>query len=112
MTYVLANLDKPDPTTTVMVGDRHHDIDGARLNGLASIAVTWGYAIDGELEAAHPDRIVSTVPELAAVLKDGATRNAVRRVLQSRRARSLMAWLGSRPKGRMARAGQVTPFSM
>ena len=31
VTYVLANLDKPDPTTTVMVGDRHHDIDGARL---------------------------------------------------------------------------------
>ena len=27
-------------------------------------------------------------------------------------ARSLMACLGSRPKGRMARAGQVTPFSM
>ena len=72
VTYVLVNLDKPDPATAVMVGDRHHDIDGARLNGLASIAVTWGYAIDGELEAAHPDRIVSTVPELGAVLKDGA----------------------------------------
>ena len=66
--YVLAALDKPDPATTVMIGDRHHDIDGARLNGLASIAVTWGYAAPGELEAAHPDRIVSTVADLSTAL--------------------------------------------
>jgi hypothetical protein len=30
--------------------------------------VTWGFAEPGELEAAHPDRIVSTVAELAAAL--------------------------------------------
>ena len=74
--YVLAHLDHPDPATAVMIGDRHHDIDGARLNHLASIAVTWGFAGPGELEAAHPDRIVSTIPELAAALcelKDPAT---------------------------------------
>jgi phosphoglycolate phosphatase len=66
--YVLGHLGNPDPTTAVMVGDRHHDIDGARLNHLGSIAVTWGFAEPGELEAAHPDRIVSTVAELAAAL--------------------------------------------
>jgi phosphoglycolate phosphatase len=69
--YVLKHLGDPDPARGVMVGDRHHDIDGARLNRLASIAVRWGYAEPGELEAAHPDHIVSTIPELAAVLKDG-----------------------------------------
>jgi phosphoglycolate phosphatase len=66
--YVLAHLDHPDPATAVMIGDRHHDVDGARLNGLRSIAVTWGFAEDGELEAAHPDRIVHTIPELEAAL--------------------------------------------
>jgi phosphoglycolate phosphatase len=71
--YVLAHLDKPDASTGAMVGDRHHDIDGARLNGLASIAVTWGYAADGELEAAHPDRIVSTIPDLALALDEMGT---------------------------------------
>src|SRR5205085_269648 len=34
VSYVLVNLDNPDPASAVMVGDRHHDIDGARLNGL------------------------------------------------------------------------------
>jgi phosphoglycolate phosphatase len=66
--YVLASLGSPDAASAVMVGDRHHDIDGARLNGLRSIAVTWGYALDGEIEAAHPDRVVSTVAELASTL--------------------------------------------
>jgi phosphoglycolate phosphatase len=66
--YVLASLGSPDPASAVMVGDRHHDVDGARLNGLPSIAVTWGYALDGEIEAAHPDRVVSTVAELASTL--------------------------------------------
>ena len=68
--YVLAELHKPDPSASVMVGDRHHDVDGARLNGLSAIAVTWGYAADGELEAAHPDRIVSTIPDLATALDE------------------------------------------
>jgi phosphoglycolate phosphatase len=68
VSYVLVNLDRPDPSSAVMVGDRHHDIDGARLNRLASIAVTWGFAVGDELEAAEPDRIVSTIPELARAL--------------------------------------------
>ncbi len=68
VSYVLAHLGHPDPSSAVMVGDRHHDVDGARLNGLASIAVTWGFAVGDELEAAHPDRIVSTVAELADAL--------------------------------------------
>jgi phosphoglycolate phosphatase len=66
--YVLGHLDSPDPSGGVMVGDRHHDIDGARLNRLASIGVTWGFAAPGELEAAHPHRIVSTIAELTAAL--------------------------------------------
>ena len=36
----------------VMVGDRHHDIDGARANGVRVIGVTWGYGGLDELRDA------------------------------------------------------------
>ena len=53
---------------TVIVGDRRHDIDGAKAAGIASIGVRWGYAHPGELEAAGADEIVGTVDELQAAL--------------------------------------------
>jgi phosphoglycolate phosphatase len=57
---------------TVIVGDRVHDIEGAKTAGIASIGVRWGYALPGELEAAGADTIVGTVDELrAALLRPG-----------------------------------------
>ena len=64
----LAELGHPDPTRVAMVGDRHHDIDGAKANGTISVAVTWGYAEPGEMDTAKPDHIVSTPAELGALL--------------------------------------------
>ena len=65
---VLDRLGDLDRTRTVMVGDRRHDIEGAHENGLAAIGVGWGFAADGELEAAGADHIVATVDELRALL--------------------------------------------
>lgn len=48
----------------IMVGDRKHDIIGAKKCGIESIGVLFGYAEDGELEAAGADYIVATVEEL------------------------------------------------
>lgn len=48
----------------VMVGDRHHDIDGAKACGLLSIGVTFGYAEPGELEQAGSDQIAGSMAEL------------------------------------------------
>jgi inorganic pyrophosphatase len=45
-------------------GDRGEDIIGARSNGLAAIAVTWGYGDVAELEAAFPDAIARSPAEL------------------------------------------------
>jgi len=53
---------------TVMIGDREHDILGGRAHGLATIGVAWGYAEDGELEAAEPDLTAHDLAQLAAVL--------------------------------------------
>lgn len=36
----------------VMVGDRHHDVDGAAARGLPTIFVTWGYGTPAEAEGA------------------------------------------------------------
>lgn len=48
----------------VMVGDRLHDVEGARVNGLATIGVTWGYAADGELVDAGAAALVQSPQEL------------------------------------------------
>lgn len=51
-----------------MVGDRKFDIEGAKAFGLTSIGVSFGYASEGELEAAGADYIVDTVSELKDLL--------------------------------------------
>lgn len=56
------------PQEAVMIGDRRYDIEGAAETGLASIAVGWGYASPGELEAARPDRFAPDVETLRRTL--------------------------------------------
>ena len=53
---------------TIMVGDRDQDIEGARANGLASVAVSWGFGSDGELARAAPDYQASRFSELVTIL--------------------------------------------
>ncbi len=53
----------------VMVGDRQHDIYGAKKNGLMSIGVLYGYGDRNEHLNANADIIVSTVEELKIILK-------------------------------------------
>lgn len=65
---VLQRLGNPPAHDVVMVGDRLHDVLGAREHGIACIAVRWGYATPGELDEARPARIVASPGELAAEL--------------------------------------------
>lgn len=37
-----------DPEDAIMVGDRHHDVRAAHLNGMRAVAVTWGYGTPEE----------------------------------------------------------------
>lgn len=48
----------------VMIGDRLHDILGAKENGLDSIGVLFGYGSREELEEAGADYIAETVEEI------------------------------------------------
>ena len=52
----------------VMIGDREHDIFGARENGLDSIGVLYGYGSRQELENAGADYIAETVQDILRYL--------------------------------------------
>jgi phosphoglycolate phosphatase len=67
--HVLARLGDPDPSGVLMVGDRAHDVLGARAHGIGCLGAGWGYAPPGELEGAQPLAICATVGELAVLLE-------------------------------------------
>jgi phosphoglycolate phosphatase len=48
----------------VMVGDRADDILAAKINGIRSIAVTWGFGTRLELAASRPHKVVRSVRAL------------------------------------------------
>ncbi len=52
----------------VMVGDRMHDVHGARANGIDAIAVAYGYGSQEELVRAQPTRLAASVDELGRLL--------------------------------------------
>ena len=56
------------PKTATMVGDRSHDMLGARKNGVASLGVLWGYGSREELESAGATVICATPATLYPVL--------------------------------------------
>lgn len=58
----------PDHGRTVMVGDRHHDIEGARANGLDSIGVLCGYGDEAELRTAGATFVVLGLDALRTAL--------------------------------------------
>ncbi len=51
-----------------LIGDRSFDISAAKLNGLQSIAVLWGYGTKQELEECAPDYFVKQPAELLPIL--------------------------------------------
>ena len=56
------------PEEIIMVGDREHDIIGAKENHLACVGVLYGYGDRKEHENAGADHIVDTVEELKEYL--------------------------------------------
>lgn len=53
---------------TLMVGDRKFDVEAAGQMGIASAAVTYGYAPEGELERCHPDYMADSVEQLEEII--------------------------------------------
>lgn len=59
-----------NPEETVLIGDRMHDAEGAKENGIGCIGVSYGFAADGELEKAGVKIIADTPEELLEILSD------------------------------------------
>lgn len=57
-----------DPSRAIMVGDRMHDIVGARINGIPTIGVLWGYGSREEFSAYSAEFVVSNTDELKKIL--------------------------------------------
>ena len=51
--YIL-DQEQLNPSECLMVGDREYDILGARLHGIETIAVEYGYGSAAEIDAAQP----------------------------------------------------------
>ena len=63
LSYVLDKWDLK-AEECVMIGDRKHDVLGARANGMDSIAVGYGYGSEDELSGVGPTYFFSTIEEL------------------------------------------------
>ena len=58
--YALKKCEIKDKKRAVMVGDREHDIIGAKINGLSSIGVLYGYGSKEELLEAGANYIANS----------------------------------------------------
>lgn len=63
--YALEECGLTDQSKILMVGDRRHDIVGAKKNGLDSMGVLYGYGGRQELEDAGADYIVEMPQDVA-----------------------------------------------
>lgn len=60
------------PARPVMVGDRHHDVEGAAAHGVPCLGVLWGYGDTEELLGAGALGVVSDMGALLDVLLRGS----------------------------------------
>lgn len=66
--FAEAGLDDTTKHQAIMVGDRLHDVEGAKECGIECIGVRFGYAKENELEDAGADYIVATPDELRSFI--------------------------------------------
>ena len=66
--YAISLCENFNKDTAVMIGDREHDIIGAKENGLKSIGVLYGYGDENELKTAGADYIVSTTEDILKLI--------------------------------------------
>lgn len=66
--YALESVGITDLLDVIMVGDREHDIIGAKTVGIDSVGVLFGYGNREELENAGADFIAETVSDLKMLL--------------------------------------------
>ena len=66
--YALENIGEYDLSSTIMVGDRLHDVVGAAECGMRSIGVLWGYGSRCELEESGADFIAENIGDIVKIV--------------------------------------------
>jgi phosphoglycolate phosphatase len=74
--YVLDRLGLVGGPEIVMVGDRNHDIEGARHHGIDTVAVAWGYGSREEHETAGAWAIAETPADVVRLVLGDETARA------------------------------------
>ena len=59
-----------DTNNAVMIGDRKHDILGAKANGIKTIGVLYGFGSKDELESAGADYIAKNTEDIYNIIND------------------------------------------
>lgn len=67
ISYALGKCKNPPPEKILMIGDRKHDILGAKKNGIKSCGVLFGYGSKEELENSGADFICKNIKELEKI---------------------------------------------
>jgi phosphoglycolate phosphatase len=60
-----------DPRNALMIGDRSHDVIGAKHNGVDAVGVLWGYGSREELLEAGAAGLFTSMPDLVRHLASG-----------------------------------------
>ena len=60
-----------DPGDCIMIGDRHHDVTGAKTHNISTVGVLWGYGSAGELTEAGAIALASTPQHLEEIILYG-----------------------------------------
>lgn len=69
ISHILEECEITDLSSVIMIGDREHDIVGARQVGINSIGVLYGYGSYNELEEAGATYIVETPAEILSCIE-------------------------------------------
>ncbi len=68
------DMESLSANATVMVGDREHDMIGARANGVPGLGVLWGYGTREELEASGAYACIERPSELNGIVNHSQIR--------------------------------------
>lgn len=66
--YALESCGVKDKSKAIMIGDRMHDIAGAKQNGLKSLGVLYGFGSEEELTSAGADFLAKTPEDLLKII--------------------------------------------
>lgn len=67
--YAMQQLGIENPKDVLMVGDREHDVQGAKRCGIDCVGVLWGYGSEEELRSAGAVAVVKNPEQLFGLLQ-------------------------------------------